>query len=97
MNVISYKAVRKFARKHANSRPSLEAWYKLTLKADWQSLDDVRQTFKSADIYQECTIFNIGGNNYRLIAGISYDAKTVYIKNILTHAEYDKEKWKNNC
>jgi mRNA interferase HigB len=97
MNVISYKAIRKFARKHANARSSLEAWYKTTVKSRWQSFDDVRKTFNSADIYRECTIFNIGGNNYRLIASINYEAQTVYIKEILTHAEYDKEKWKTNC
>jgi len=97
MNVISYKAIRKFARKHANARSPLEAWYKTTLKSSWRNFDDLRETFSSADIYQKCVIFNVGGNNYRLIAGVSYETQTVYIKEALTHAEYDKEKWKINC
>ncbi len=97
MNVISFKAIRKFTKKHANSRSSLNAWYKLALKAQWKSFDDVKNTFGSTDLYRECLIFNIGGNNYRLIAGINYETQTVYIKSILTHAEYDKDKWKNDC
>lgn len=97
MNIVSFKAIKKFTKKHANSRPSLNTWYKLTLKARWRSFDDVKKTFQAADLYGQCLIFNIGGNNYRLIAGINYEAQTVYIKAILTHAEYDKEKWKSNC
>ena len=97
MNVIGYEIIQKFARKHANARPSLETWYQVTLTTQWRNLDDVRQTFNSADIYRECTIFNIGGNNYRLIAGINYKTQQVYVKEVLTHAEYDKDKWKSHC
>ncbi len=97
MNVISYKAIRKFAKKHANARPSLDTWYKVTLKEQWRNFDDVKKTFRTADIYGKCTIFNVGGNNYRLIAGINYKTQQVFIKAILTHAEYDKENWKSHC
>ena len=97
MNVISYKQIKKFMKKHATSRPSLNAWYKTTCKEQWDNFDDVKKTFNSVDVYRACTVFNIGGNNYRLIAGINYESKTVFIKNILTHAEYDKDKWKKDC
>jgi mRNA interferase HigB len=58
---------------------------------------EVRQTFPHADWYRECTIFNIGGNKYRLIAKIYYEDQTVLIRFVLTHAEYDQEKWKDDC
>lgn len=97
MNVNSFNAIKRFIRKHADSRASLTAWYKITLKARWHSFQDVKKTFQTVDMYGRCLIFNIGGNNFRLIACINYEAQIVYIKAILTHAEYDKEKWKGNC
>ena len=97
MNVISFKAIKRFTKKHVNSRAPLNAWYKIALKAQWRSFQDVKKSFQATDVYGQCLIFNIGGNNYRLIAGINYEAQIVYIKAILTHAEYDKEKWKSNC
>ena len=55
---------------------------------------DVRRAFPHADQVDRRTVFNIGGNNYRLIARISYLTQQVFVLAILTHAEYDKEKWK---
>jgi mRNA interferase HigB len=75
----------------------LEIWYKATLKAIWRNIDDVRNTFGATDSYQKCVIFDIAGNRYRLIAKIRYDLEQVDIKAILTHAEYDRDKWKKNC
>jgi len=97
MFIANYEAIKKFAKKHANARPSLNSWRKVTLTAQWRSFDDVRKTFGSADIYGDCMIFNIGGNNYRLIAIIRYDLEQVEIETILTHGEYDRDKWKKNC
>ena len=67
--------------------------------ATWHNLKDVRQTFPHADLVQVTSgrtviVFNIGGNNYRLIVGISYPLQAVNVLTVLTHAEYDKEKWK---
>ncbi len=97
MDVISYRKIREFCKKYSNARKPLNAWYKITSKAAWKNFDDVRKSFNSADIFKECTVFNIGGHNYRLISGINYKTQTVYIKEILTHADYDKDKWKTNC
>jgi len=57
-------------------------------------LSDVRQTFCHADLVGDKTVFNIKGNDYRLITVIRYDLGIIYIKDLLTHAEYDKGKWK---
>ncbi|QQS47246.1 MAG: type II toxin-antitoxin system HigB family toxin [Acidobacteriota bacterium] len=97
MNIISYKKINTYIKKHANSKMPLLAWYKITLRQQWKNFDDVKKTFNTVDRFKGCTIFNIGGNNYRLIAGINYETHTVYIKQILTHAEYDKDNWKKIC
>ncbi len=97
MIIANYEAIAKFAKKHARARSSLNTWYDVTLKAEWKNFDDVKKTFRAADIYGDCTIFDIAGNNYRLIANLNYETGQVYINAVLTHAEYDKDKWKGNC
>jgi mRNA interferase HigB len=97
LRVISRKKLKDAASTHAELTPSLNAWFKITRKAKWRSLADVRGTFSNADIYGECTIFNIKGNNYRLIAWINYQTQKVFIRSVLTHADYTKGGWKNEC
>jgi mRNA interferase HigB len=82
---------------HAEASASLDAWYRIARKAAWKSLADVRITWSSADIFGECTIFNIKGNKYRLIAWINYRTKKIFIRHVLTHAEYTKGGWKYDC
>jgi mRNA interferase HigB len=97
MLVGNHEALQKFARKHARSRSSLDTWYKATLRATWRNFDDVKKAFGATDIYNDCAIFDIAGNRYMLIANIRYDPGLVDIEAILTHAEYDRDKWKKNC
>jgi mRNA-degrading endonuclease HigB of HigAB toxin-antitoxin module len=68
----------------------------LARKAQWQNLEDVRKIYRDAEAVGNFTVFNIKGNDYRLIVGIDYENQTVYYKYFLTHAEYDKGKWKND-
>ncbi|MFZ0537849.1 MAG: type II toxin-antitoxin system HigB family toxin, partial [Candidatus Sulfotelmatobacter sp.] len=63
-------------------------------KAEWKKLMDVRKTFSSADAVGKRTVFNIKGNEYRLIAEINYPFGRIYIRHVLTHAEYDRGGWK---
>lgn len=77
----------------------LREWYKLAQHADWSSLQDVRADLPSADGVKTkpdevLTVFNIGGNKYRLITRIRYDYQLINIREVLTHAEYDKDLWK---
>lgn len=97
MLVGNYEALQNFARKHARSRSSLGKWYQTTLNARWSKFDDVKKTFGTADIYGDCTIFNIAGNEYRLIAKIDYSLEQVSIKRVMKHDEYDRDKWKADC
>jgi mRNA interferase HigB len=69
-------------------------WHNLASKATWHNLSEVRLTFRHADAVGDKTVFNIKGNDYQLIVHIRYDAGIIYIKQLLTHAEYDKGAWK---
>ena len=73
---------------------ALAQWYTEVKQGGFSSLDELRQTFLSADRVGRLTVFNIGGNKARLIAAIHYNRKKVYIRAVLTRAEYDKNRWK---
>jgi mRNA interferase HigB len=70
------------------------SWFKTAAAAHWDSIQDVRQSFPDADQVGEALVFNIRGNRYRLIATVFYPARTIYLKALLTHNEYDREGWK---
>jgi mRNA interferase HigB len=64
-------------------------------QSNFNSFAELRSVFSSADQVGKLTVFNIGGNKARLIAAIHYNRKKVYIRAILTHKEYDEDKWKD--
>lgn len=97
MRVISKKQLRGFWEFHPEAEESLQKWYSTVRYATWHSFSDVRTTFNSVDLYRRCHIFNVGGNKYRIITAIHYNTARVYIRYVLTHAEYDKGKWKSDC
>jgi len=97
MHVISYRRLREYAEKHTDVRDALDNWYKVGSKATWGNLIEVQAVFPKAEAVSNFTVFNIKGNNYRLIISIDYEQQIIYIKYILTHAEYDKEQWKNDA
>jgi mRNA interferase HigB len=96
MHIISFSRLKEFWAEHANAEPSLRYWYKIVSLAEWQSFAELRQVFPSADLVNNFIVFNIGGNNYRLIAFIDFEFRKVFIRHVLTHADYDKETWKND-
>lgn len=61
------------------------------------NLADLRTTFPHADLVGNCIVFNVRGNKYRLITKIDFQRQTIYIKFVLTHSEYNKDKWKADC
>lgn len=97
MRVISRKALRDFWRRYPDSEQPLRDWFRITSKAQWTSLAETRGDYPHADSVGACTVFNIAGNKYRLIAAIVYRIKRVYVRNVLTHAEYDRDLWKRDC
>lgn len=94
MHVISYRVLREFGQVQGAAKTPLRAWYKTAQKADWKNLAEVRQTYPHADPVGGYTVFNIGGNKYRLIVSINYLTQVIYVKGIFTHEEYDEDNWK---
>jgi mRNA interferase HigB len=95
MRVIPIKKLREFWGQYTDAEDSLRTWYKVAEKARWTSLLDVRRTYPHADFVDPYhTVFNIGGNEYRLIAKIEYAHGLIFIEHVLTHKEYDGGKWK---
>src|SRR5580704_3145692 len=93
--LISRKKVREAATRQRDLEAPLDVWFRIAKKASWQSLTDVRKTFAaSADLVNRWTVFNIKGNRYRLITEINYRFQRVYIRHVMTHAEYEQEGWK---
>lgn len=90
MVIISHKAIREFARQHPKLLAPLERWYSITLKADWQGFNDIKKQFNSVDaVGNGLFAFNIKGNDCRLIVRIIFRTRTVFIRFIGTHKEYD--------
>lgn len=91
MVIISKTSIKQFKLKHPDAADAIENWYQLTKKADWSKFSEVKQTFNSVDaVGNDRYVFNIKGNQYRLIALIIFRKRTVFILFIGTHAEYDK-------
>ena len=94
MRVIGKPAILKFSEKHRDALVSLMNWYRITQRADWGSLADVRSDFAHADMVGRRTVFNIHGNDYKLVARVNYRTRRVFILHILTHDENSKGDWK---
>ena len=94
MRVISRKALREFAETHPDPETPLDDWYRTVKKLRWASLMDVRKTYPHADAVGDFTVFNIGGNKYRLAVRIRYRTGRIFIQHLPTHAEYSQEDWK---
>ena len=83
--------------KHAEWEASLNAWYKIAKHAEWRHFDAVKQTWRSVDRVGRCVVFDIANNRCRLITWIKYNKQRLFIRHILDHAEYSREKWKSDC
>lgn len=94
MHIITRKRLLEFSKKHPDSEEPLDRWYRIVKQSNYNSFSELRKTFPKADQVGKFTVFDIGGNKYRIIAYLVYSTKRVYIRHILTHPEYDKVKWK---
>jgi mRNA interferase HigB len=94
MHVITRKRLNVFADLHPDARSSLANWYREMKMGRFDSIDEIRAIFPSADKVGKLTVFNIAGNKFRLIAAIHYNRKRIYIRAVLTHSEYTKGDWK---
>ena len=91
MVVISYRTIREYTDNNEDVEDQLNNWYTITEKSDWANFNEMRQIFNSVDsVGNDLYVFNIKGNDYRLIVRIIFRVRTIYIKFIGTHKEYDK-------
>ena len=93
MRIVSHRKLREFYEKSGkgNSRIALERWYDIAEKAEWKNLSDIKVDFPSTDyVGNQHYVFNIKGNNYRLVVVIKFTIGYIYIRFVGTHREYDK-------
>lgn len=91
------RRLREFWERDKRAEPPLDEWFRRMKKLKVSNLAQLRKTFPSADLVGKCTVFNLGGNKYRLITKINFPSQIVFVRNILTHKEYDQGKWKADC
>ena len=94
MHVITRRKLLQAGAIYPTAAVPLDYWYRACKGAHWKSIVDVRKDLPTADAAGEYTVFNIKGNTLRLITEINYRKQRVYLRHILTHAEYDKGAWK---
>jgi mRNA interferase HigB len=92
VEIINESDLHSFCKRHSNARSPVANWIDITKAAVWKTFADVRETFRTADYIKDFVIFDVGGNNFRLITSISYPQQRVYVLQMMTHAEYDR--WK---
>lgn len=97
MHIISHKKLIDFWSNYPETKEALERFYKIIEKTEFNDFNQLRQIFCSADQVGKCTVFNVGGNKVRVIAAIHYNSHKIYIRHVLTHSEYDQDKWKIGC
>lgn len=94
MEILNSRVIKQFIAEHADAEAPLNDWVIKTRAAEWKNNADVQNTFNSADhLGEQKFIFIIGGNNFRLAAIVWIFQERVYVLKIMTHAEYDKEKF----
>lgn len=96
MHLISARRVKESAAKYPDIDKVIKDFCKKVEQAEWESLIDVQQDYRDAESVGNFTVINIKGNKYRMILSIEYEEKIVYFKYFLTHADYDKDDWKND-
>lgn len=91
MNVVAKKTLQAFWIEHPKAGSPLRAWFTIARKAEWKSPQDIKDLFRTADFLADNrVVFDIGGNNYRMVCRVSYTHKQVLVKFVGTHAEYEK-------
>ena len=96
VHIIAKKRLVEAGKDHPDALPSLLHWYRVARNAWWKDVHEARSDFPHADPVEKFTVFNIKKNAYRLIAVIHYNRFKVYVRDVLTHADYDKGKWKDD-
>ena len=94
MHIITRKKILDFAKRYPECSTALDAWYRIVKHTKFGNIAELRGVFPNADQVGGFTVFNIGGNKVRLISAVHYNTQQLYIRHVLTHNEYDKNKWR---
>ena len=99
MRVISEKRLKEYWKRHPDTRGWLENWHRVVCAAEWKNLAELRVAFPHADPVKVksdkiVTVFNVRGNNHRMIAAIDYAKGRIYVLKLMTRATYDRNAWK---
>lgn len=94
MRPLNRRRLKEYAAQHSDADGPLRSWWNIVQGADWHTFSQVRQTFNTASYVDPHTIFNVKGNDYRLVTYIDFDKGTVVMKWFGSHSEYDKGQWK---
>lgn len=100
LRIIKEKFLRDLAEQYPKAAKYLAAWVKTVRSASWRNLNELRVAYPSADLVQVASenrvvVFNVCGNSYRMIVAMHFDRQTAYTLRFLTHADYSKDKWKD--
>src|SRR5437868_1694871 len=91
MRIIARRTLRVFWEHHPDARPALEAWYQDAKRANWRTPADIKNAYANASfLAHNRVVFNIKGNQYRLVVTIQYQYSVVYIRFVGSHQDYDK-------
>jgi mRNA interferase HigB len=99
MRLIKPLTVRRYGARHKDAEDWLKNWMIVVKAAKWRSLEDVRRTYPRTttavgDSKSVVTIFKVKGNNYRLMVAIHYNTQRIYVRDFMTHEEYNSQAWK---
>ncbi len=100
MRIIAEGTVRQWAAEHARAAPSLRQWVKVVRSAQWDSFPALRRSVPWADLVtvgsgRKVVVFNVGGNEFRLLCAVHFNTGMVFALRFLTHAEYSQDHWKD--
>ena len=91
MRIIALSTLRSFWEKHPQAKEPLQAWYSEASKADWKTPAEIKSQYRNASfVGNNRIVFNIKGNDYRLVVSVMYKAGALFIKFVGTHKEYDQ-------
>ena len=105
MRIIAFSRLKEFWQSRRDDRDRAErdlaAWYKVAKNAEWVNFGELKQTFGSADQVENCVVFDVGNNRFRLIGRVFYvkdlRAGRIYVLRVMDHKEYDKQTWIDSC
>jgi len=91
MRIIAHRTIVKYGNRYPDSKTALDSWYKTTQTAKWKNFQEIKHDFNSVDyVGNKRYVFNIKGNNYRLVVKILFVQQITYIRFVGTHKEYDE-------